>query len=491
MSASGLAGEKVLANSEARLGLVDVQDTFGTNPLCPAWEGERLASGIDARNLDLEVARLLNLDGTGDRQARQRVDRLVASYRDWRECLLDRVTSFYDGSDCDLSAAFAEVKDEALAVVEYLGDTQIDIFGNLVSPPGTSDDTREAAYDRSRNLFHPTASGHAVQACAVAYVFRDAPVRYCGRGGDSTPTLAMAARTTQSGGEPIEVDADRQVQVHISGFLPDSQVRAAIPFNTDDLGSTEVDGSGGANATVTLPELTPGVYELEFQGSGVGGVQKTETTLVRIPGSPTGSYTTYLTGFTKRPYGLVAGTQIETVNVTYHGQPIGEFQVDAHGGVLVPIPAIIEKEATIAATSTLDGTVVEEVVHPESKQHSIWALDPSGPGISITGSRFSATGLVHSESAIRVTGAGGTFTGGVEYVTSWTQTGVSLTTDPEPVQVEPGTGQPVISDIANHRPDGVLARASSSYTAIPASECKAGTWKPKPGLDGLDRCDLL
>jgi len=112
MSASGLAGEKVLANSEARLGLVDVQDTFGTNPLCPAWEGERLASGIDARNLDLEVARLLNLDGTGDRQARQRVDRLVASYRDWRECLLDRVTSFYDGSDCDLSAAFAEVKDE-------------------------------------------------------------------------------------------------------------------------------------------------------------------------------------------------------------------------------------------------------------------------------------------------------------------------------------------------------------------------------------------
>ncbi len=167
--------------------LVDVEPTFGPNALCPGSNARLLANGIDKANFDKEVTRLLNLEGNGDADARKLLDDLVASYRALKKCLQNKANPF-DRSDCDATAARDDVLAKVKAVMDHFRQRQAQIFGNIMSPPGTTDDTQAVAFDRSRNLFHPNAAGFQVQACGVLNVYQGRAVDSgCSSGGSIAP----------------------------------------------------------------------------------------------------------------------------------------------------------------------------------------------------------------------------------------------------------------------------------------------------------------
>src|SRR6266496_577510 len=171
---------KAIATTSAgnsRLSLVDVEKAFGPNALCPAKAGDRLANGITKTALDAEITRLLNLDGTGDATARAKVDTMAAGYRAYRNCLINKANPF-DG-DCNLSAAYNTLKAAVSDAGNYLASQQDQIFAELVSPPGTSDDTTQVGFDRSRGLFHPNDRGFAVLACHVFAAYQKNTTEGC------------------------------------------------------------------------------------------------------------------------------------------------------------------------------------------------------------------------------------------------------------------------------------------------------------------------
>jgi len=106
-----------------------------------------------------------------------------------------------------------------------------------------------------------------------------------------------------------------------------------------------------------------------------------------------------------------------------------------------------------------------------------------GPGaLEIDGAGTKATGLVHSDGNLSITGSDMQLTAGVEY-------GANLTTellgtnsiDPAPRQVEPG-GSPITRQIEDFRPGSQIAQqAGSDYHSIDAFSCVGGVWTPAPG----------
>ena len=287
--------------------LVDVEPTFGPNALCPGNNARRLANGIDQGNFDKEVTRLLNLDGKGDPVSRKLLDDLVASYGAYKSCLANKANPF-DRRDCDLTAAKNNVLNKAQALLAHFNQQNAKIFGNIMSPPGTSDDTQPVAFDRSRNLFHPNADGFQVQACDVLNVYHGRPVASgCSAAGSTSPSRGWL---------PMLVNAGDLLRLVVQYFRANSPIRLAIYSNEVEIGNAVADADGTVHADVRVPDLNPGVHRLELQGEGADGVQVTQEVLVRVAGRPSGSYATYLTGFRERPATPTADAAIETVSVT-------------------------------------------------------------------------------------------------------------------------------------------------------------------------------
>jgi hypothetical protein len=141
----------------SQIELVELQDSFGTNALCPQ-SGPR-AVGIEEGAMDTEIRRLLNLDGNGDAIARQKIDKLIEEYRNDLDC------SVVTPNFCD-SEAFQQALDAALT---YLRNQVVTILANMTESPQTGESAGDflLRVDRSQGLFHPNLDGHAVQACRV------------------------------------------------------------------------------------------------------------------------------------------------------------------------------------------------------------------------------------------------------------------------------------------------------------------------------------
>jgi hypothetical protein len=290
--------------------LIDVEPTFGPNALCPGSNGRRLANGIDQGSFDKEVDRLLNLDGRGDSTSGRLLEDLVRSYRALKSCMANKANPF-DGSDCNLTAAKNDVIAKAEALLAYFGQQNGKIFGNIMSPPGTTDDSQAVAFDRSRNLFHPNADGYQVQACGALNVYQgNAPGATCSSAGSTTPSRGWL---------PTVVSAGDLLRLVVEYFRANSVVRLRVYSDEVELGTAVADAQGTVRADVRIPSLSPGVHRLELQGEGADGVQVTQEVLVKVPGRPSGSYATYLTGFLERPTPSVADAPIETVTATLHG----------------------------------------------------------------------------------------------------------------------------------------------------------------------------
>jgi hypothetical protein len=204
--------------------------------------------------------------------------------------------------------------------------------------------------------------------------------------------------------------------------------------------------------------------------------------LLRVAGRPSGSYTTYLTGFSPRPDTPSAGVPIETVDVSIVGIPIGQFQVDHSGGVLVSIPTIDRTGSaapiTIEATSAVTGKTVTETIIPIPTTPSLWATGTGDNAIDIAATKFNANGLVHSEGGVRLGGLSTGLTGGTEYATTLSDLGQSNTLTPAATRVAAGQGAPRVPAMADYRPGGRLS-SLPGYRAVPASACVDGEWRPK------------
>ncbi|WP_169448605.1 hypothetical protein [Ornithinimicrobium pekingense] len=449
--------------------VVDIESSFGPNALCPGHSGDQLAIGIDKDNFDTEVTRLLNLDGTGDAVARQKLDALVEEYADAKTCYAQHYVPF--GATCDVDAANQRVIESAQDLLAYLQTQQNAIFGNIMSPPGTSDDSVQVAFDRSRGLFHPNAAGFETMACEVLTQYRGTS----GCAAPSTPTAPPAG----ADGNPLETFFEDLLRVIVRNFAPRTPVRLTLFSTPTDLGEVTADADGVVDTTVVVPDLNPGIHRLQLSGEGADGSQLVQEILLRVDGRPTGSYTTYLTGFETRPTSPTPDVPIEHVTVTVNGAPVGEFQVDVHGGVLVSVPSVemlARGTLVIEATSQLTGSTVSETVSPVTSRPALWAAATAPDALTITGARFSAQGLVHSEGSLALRGAHTELVGGVEHAGALETRG-RITVDPAPSQVTAGQGGPRAATVAQYRPGGASA-GSSNYRAVPETDCVDGVWTP-------------
>ena len=451
--------------------LVDVQNAFGPNALCPSNDSDRLANGINQTNFDAEVTRLLNLNGDGDATARAKLDDLVTAYQAAKACWAEHLNPF--GGDCDTTAAQNRVRDIALDLFGYLGQQESTIFSNIMSRPGTTDDTVQVGFDRSRGLFHPNQAGFALDACIVLSQFNGSTG---GCASSSSPDKPPA------GGDGSLLDGifDRLLRIIVGHFRPNSTVTLTMYSEPKPLGTVTADASGQVDTTIRVPDLSPGVHRLVLSGQGDGGVQRQQELLVKVPGRPTGSYTTYLTGFETRPVTPVADNPIETVRVTVNGTSLGTFEVDAFGGVLVSVPSVDLLQSgtvTISATSDKTGKVVTDRVQPVPTRPALWAIGTSQDAVTVKASRFSTNGLVHSEGGVVVAGSSSRLGGGVEYASTLSVLGSGNQLQPAATKVSAGQGSPRPVTVADYRPGGRLAK-SAGYTAVPAGACVNGTWTP-------------
>lgn len=466
------------ANGDSRIELVENEPTFGANALCPGQVASRLANGISQANVDAEVTRLLNLNGNGDATARSKVDALVAAYRSFRSCLANQLNPF---SSCSAPQKLKALEDRANDVFTYVGNQQETIFGNLVSAPGTSDDSVAYAFDRSRGLFHPNAAGVVVLACNVLNTYQAAPTNSCAS--TSAPSTD-SVNGVPFGLAPILTQVRQVLQLVIGGFTPNLPVHLRLFSTPMDLGEVTADASGVVRTSVPIPPLNAGVHSLQLEGAGAGGVQVTKQVLLRVPGRPSGEYTTYLCCFKPEPSSIPADAPQEHITITVGGIQIATLIPDEDGGVLVHVPSIDQlinpSNLAIEAKSDLTGVTVRELINPIPTAPSLWATSPSDTAISVVGTGFRAAGRVHSEGGLRMLGTNASLTGGTEYATRLDLIGTGLTITPAASKVAPGQGNPPIPAIADYRPGGAIATSGVPYRAVDPKTCQGGNWTPSP-----------
>lgn len=468
---------------DPRLGIAEMEAAFGSNALCPASAGTALANGIGRDAVDREVSRLLNLSPGGDATTRGLVDALVRRYSEYKGCLANQANPF-DGSACNLDAAFSRMKAAADAVLERVKNQEELIFANLVSAPGTTDDSQVVAYDRSRGLFHPNAKGFAVAACNVLAAYESSSPDGCL---DSPVPPVSTANGQFVGSAPLRAEQRGTVELIIRGFAAATQVFFTLFSKPQPLGSATADSSGVVRATVTLPELPGGVHRLQLEGSTPDGVAYTQEVRLQLPGRPNGTYATYLTGFDKEPAVIDPAADAELVDVTLDGQPIGTFEPDENGGILVEMPLSGRLKSSddflLKAVSRRTGkAVIETVKDPVPVAASLWATSRNADALRITGVNVTADGRVHSEGGITVRGSSGALTGGVEYASTLTVAGSPIRIKPAARKVAAGQGNPAQLDITSYRLGGAVERSGARYTAIRKADCVNGYWTPRPGI---------
>jgi hypothetical protein len=283
---------------------------------------------------------------------------------------------------------------------------------------------------------------------------------------------------------PMNVSVGDLLRLEVKPFRPGSPVHLRLDSQRKDLGSVTADSNGRAQTTVTVPDLSPGVHQLELRGVGVRGAQVTRQVRLRLAGRPSGGYTTYLCCFRPRPATVTADTMAVSVGPVGRRVDVGNFPVDPDGGALVRIPNLDRLMSDgylfIQGKSSVTGEVVEESLMPIPTVPSLWAASRAANAISVTGARFAADGVVHSEGGIRVSGAGYDLSGGVEAAAKLQIADGPNT--PVPLNYKAGGGSPAVPKMGRYRPGGTASRSGVPYTAVSMSDCVKGQWTPRAGM---------
>ena len=466
---------RATAARDSRLELVNMENSFGANGLCPSSPDAVLANGIDESLFDTEVQRLLNLTSTGgDPVARALLDTLVTDYQNLKQCLRDAANPF--GTHCNPSAAWNTVAADGNALLTYL-QSQLDKFivPNLVAPP-SSPENANIRFDRSRGFFHPNAKGFVVMACNVRAAYNHGDPAGCLP--SATTTITDVVNNNPVGNAPIPGGPGLQIRIRISGFDINIPIRIIIFSTPLDLGTVTSDGNGVVDTTVTLPDLGPGVHTLLLQGNAPGGVQLAKRIRINYPGRPSGDggYAVYLSGFTHNTGDTYPPEQID---ISYLGLTINPVSPDEDGGVFLELPLFdFLNQAdpfTVTATSRTTGRTITTTIDPVPSVAGLWATGTQGSALTVTGSGTTVTGRVHSNAGITINGSQTSFTTGIEYGTTMVVSGSDQNL-PSARKVIPADA-PHTWQIADFRPGGREAiGAGTTYHAIPQAACVSGVW---------------
>lgn len=455
---------------QGRLEIVDIQSAFGGNALCPGSAELTLANGFSEENFTQELTRLLNLDGDGDARARAKLDTLVDRYHEWKACWREHLSLF--GPDCDVDAAYERMLEAGRDVLAYL-QTQMNLIqANVIAPSEPGGESIGVRGDRSRGLFHPNANGFAVMACHVRAV-------YGGTSGSGCLSSTSPIGDTING-YPVENAPysifDPDLLFSIGGFGPYEPIKITLYSQPMELGTVTADENGIVRTTVRLPDVAAGVHTLEFQGESETGAAVHKRARVDVAGRPSGagSWGAYLCCFDPRSGPEVAPEQVE---ISYLGRVVDTVTTDEDGGVFVQLPLLdllshagpIEVSARSIRTSA---TVVTSV-NPVPTVPGLWATGDGSDALQIRGRGTTVEGRAHSDGGIVVSGSGHVLTGGSEYVSTLAVQGGGHQT-PGATQVAAGDA-PAVASLADYRPGGSRA-VGASYSAIPASSCRGGTW---------------
>lgn len=471
-----------VARPETGIGLVNLEQAFGDNPLCPGRTGA-LSNGIRKTYFRAEVRRLLNIGGNGDAIARSLLDTFVARYNDFKRCFIINALPFLT---CNVVSAFNDVRTAADAVLDYLENRSPTIQANLIAPAASTSESENVRFDRSRGFFHPNGPGFSVLACNVRAVYLGQSAVPCvfDQASATAQTIAPPPDTVNGaevGNAPV--DLTDPMTLAVGGFEPGTAVSIVFSPGLEEI-DTAIDDDGVVRKTLTLPSAGGGVHSVELEGVGADDVGVTKRVLVRYPGRPAGgdAYATYLCCFDPEPDELAPDYEDELVDIVYLGDVFTTLTPYEDGGLLVEVPMIDPLTrpgtVTIEARSRRTGKVITEVVTPIPSVAALWAMDTGPEALFVSGSGATSNGRVHSEGGIVLRGKGDNFTGGTEYVTAIDQGGGVGTIDPAPEQVSPG-GSPLVRSIAEFRPGGPVATAAGeNYTAVDPSACIDGVWRP-------------
>jgi hypothetical protein len=438
----------------ARLQIVDLEKSFGSNPLCGS---DPLAHGIDRERLQATLQELLE-PGSAPKSL---LNAVVNAYNIFEDCVEN--LGYYPGINllCGFKA------DEVVRRVEELrnyfleGDRLDDLVGSLVEGPDAV--TR---YENSRHLFHPNADGFEVMACEVLDTYR---LGYSS--GGCQPGAVGNLKYVWNGSpltrmSPIVVTPGSRVPVQFNGF--DGGSRVTVTYRSDPISgpSLTADAAGEISDVITIPaELPPGIHRVVFDGTSHGTPRSIEV-LIKVEGRPVGgtTYAAYLEGFTPG----------EHVRVVYGDLEWATMTANQDGGIVVDVPLpdpAVPLSVTISATGLGSGAARADTITPQPSSAAIWATGETG-AVSIAGN-VTATGLVHSEGGITLTGSS-TLQAGGEYGTTLTVQGNARLTPPA-VKLTLADTAPVQLNAAAWRPGGG-AQTAPSYRQIPTSACRQGSW---------------
>lgn len=441
--------------------IVDIQNRFGTNALCPADPSKALANGIDQARLESVITELLQPGSP----TRALVDNLSDRWQGFRNCVISH--SFFGiVGELFCKGPLDNLKDALKQLQDYFTPDRIQaLVGGLAAG-----DTPEQRFDNSRLFFHPNAIGFGVMACNLTAVYKHSSQDACAPSLGGVLTYIMNG-VRLSHVDPIVLVPGAPVPFRFNGFDPGTNLNATVHSAVRSLGSFAVDASGEASGSLTLPvDLEPGVHRVTFRGTNHGSPRSIDV-LVKIDGRPIGGgdYGLYETDF----------DHDGSVAVTYGGLDWGSFTPNEEGGVFVevPLPAPgAPGEVSVTLTGADSGRVVKRTILPAPAAAGVWARGHGSTAVDINANGAKIAAWVHSDGGVRVRGQGNNLSGGVEYATDYVQSGNGQKVSPAPVKVAPG-GSPLTVDIPAWRPGGALAAAlGSGYRAIPASACRQGAW---------------
>lgn len=461
---------------------VEVSKAFGANALCPADPADALTNGIDEATFEAEAQRL-----THDPEVEPLIDEVLDSAASLRNCLA-RLTLLCDPKERTdrLTAALQAV--QAKFTEPGFGD---EILANIVKSP-SSGETVEQRLDRSVGLFHPNQAGIDVLACYVHGTVTFLGTSSCPNGGanlragfaatDEALVDPAAAGITATR-VPIPVaGAGASVSLALSGYAPGSTV--AVGRYGNRLATLPVGADGKVTGPLTLPPADPGVQVFEVRGQTAGGAALGHDLRLTYPGSPklNQDYTFYVDGFESSlpveptrydPEDVVLRIVGTTAALTYHADP--------QGGLLMTLPMPDAWPAGgfhVTLTGSRSGTVRSVRLDPEQavKVNGLWA---SAGDLAVTGAGAQVTLLIHGERSVKLGGAMGRYTGGVEYVADL-NAHKSAVIDPAPLKIPEGEQTPPVLKLASYRPGAPEAvAAGAQYRAVSPAACVNGTWTPK------------
>lgn len=347
----------IAATNDDRLELVDIENEFGPNALCPGAGVDPLANGFAEANIDAEIARLLDVDGNGDAVARQRLDTLVAEYRAWKDCFRNLLNPF---DPCNPNAQWDVVIAAWDQVYAHMIDQVETILANAIAPPGPGAESEDVRFDRSRGLFHPNARGFQVMACNVRADYLGGSSAACLEDPNIQPSTVDGL---PFGLGPIVSGINDELEIELNGYQPNTPIYITYYSERVNLGQVMTDANGHATVQVQVPDAGPGVHRLEFAGTASGGIQRIEEIKVEVPGAPVHGqgYGVYVCGFDAGvpDDGVIEYVDVHVLEITFTEIP------DGNGCIYLslPIPEDERVPVRIDAVSRLTGERIVENVH--------------------------------------------------------------------------------------------------------------------------------